>query len=534
MTASKDKKQIPKKNIFNFGEEDLVLTEMHTQHDDSEFTIASLELSHYQEDKLDSVDMDEHFVVPDNQVSNHQVDVPHSIEVKNPAEQSDNSDLKITKFEQAQQVQLAKNITTNFSIDYFNNASSEKNLDEKSSADRTIEVQVNTTYFNENSAGETINAETVNPETEFFETTQDDQQSERTTSIIDGSGMTVAVLSQFKSKQENLNKQYKKLIQASANNVKKATIITYVALFFAGAAFLSTIILGFLLSRAHSDISTLIESVATLKDDIESINLKISAASVNNKLSNEKTESYQELSKETPLKNQAQALAENEQIKEDLAIPENTNSSDTSRTSVPALENKPEAKLAAKPELSTIPEITDKSSTKTQAEDLKNKHIAEPVAIIKQADTSTVAISTIAKTSARQELPENKTEKKSPPLSLPVNHSKTPAITKDKTVESKSGINKTTTDKLTAEKIKAKSEIWFVKIESLKEQQTAKSKAAILTKKGIPVKLAKITDKKHQIWYRLQIGGFKTREDANHYAEKLRKTHKLDSVSVTQ
>lgn len=567
MTASTDKKQIPRKNIFDNKEDDLILAELHTINDDSEVKIAPLEHYHFNEDTLDSSVVNESLVASDSQTSNLQFNVSHPVEDENPADKSDN--IKTTKFELAQQAQVAKNITTHFFVDYYT-PPQDKYSDEKYTSGITIEELADTA----NSIGSTNENSSIDELTENMETdigepitnTRNEHFSERSTPIVDGSGLTVAVLSQFKSKQENLNEQHKKLIQACANNVKKATIITYAALFFASAALLSSIFLAIMLSEARSDIASLTESVATLKDDMESIGLKISAASMNKIPSNEQTDNSQESPKEKSMEHQSQISAEipeKEQIKEELAIPAITdNSSAALQTPVSVVEKKPE--IAPAPAILTIPANADKTTditksqdsiptpavtpltihanadkttgrTNSQASDLENKHTVESTAVIKKTDTSTTPASTVTNSSARHEEPESKTIKKSPSTSATINHTKTPSATKDKTASNKTATNKpATVEKPATDKNKANSETWFVKIESVKEQQAAKTKASNLSKKGIPVKITKLTDNKHQIWYRLQTGSFKTREDANLYAEKLKKTHKLESISVTR
>jgi cell division septation protein DedD len=74
-------------------------------------------------------------------------------------------------------------------------------------------------------------------------------------------------------------------------------------------------------------------------------------------------------------------------------------------------------------------------------------------------------------------------------------------------------------------------EDWFVNLVSFKEKDYAKSKAAKLIQKGVPVKVM-VVDVNNATLYRLKVGGFKNKLDAASYAAKIKKSLNLNSVSV--
>jgi cell division septation protein DedD len=74
-------------------------------------------------------------------------------------------------------------------------------------------------------------------------------------------------------------------------------------------------------------------------------------------------------------------------------------------------------------------------------------------------------------------------------------------------------------------------EDWSVHLVSYKEKTYAKTKAAQFKEKGIPVRLTAIDSNKTKL-YRLKVGGFKSKLEAASYASKIKKSLKLNSVSV--
>ncbi|MDD5460994.1 MAG: SPOR domain-containing protein [Methylococcales bacterium] len=74
-------------------------------------------------------------------------------------------------------------------------------------------------------------------------------------------------------------------------------------------------------------------------------------------------------------------------------------------------------------------------------------------------------------------------------------------------------------------------EDWSVHLVSYKEKAYAKTKAAQFKEKGIPVKLTAIDSSKSKL-YGLKVDGFKSKLEATSYAVKIKKSLKLNSVSV--
>ena len=88
--------------------------------------------------------------------------------------------------------------------------------------------------------------------------------------------------------------------------------------------------------------------------------------------------------------------------------------------------------------------------------------------------------------------------------------------------------------KLSTEKKAGKTQAtvgWSVNLNAYEDQSYAKNKAAKFLQKGIPVKVIPV-DMNNAKWYRLKVGGFKSKEEATAYAAKIKKSLNLNSVSV--
>ena len=72
---------------------------------------------------------------------------------------------------------------------------------------------------------------------------------------------------------------------------------------------------------------------------------------------------------------------------------------------------------------------------------------------------------------------------------------------------------------------------WSVNLDGYKDRSSAQNKAAVLVKKGVPVKV--VVDAKNNITrYRLRVGGFKNKAEAVSYSAKIKKSLNLNSVAV--
>lgn len=72
---------------------------------------------------------------------------------------------------------------------------------------------------------------------------------------------------------------------------------------------------------------------------------------------------------------------------------------------------------------------------------------------------------------------------------------------------------------------------WFVNLISFKQRSDAEHKAAQYSKKGVRAEIIEV-EVNHAIWYRLRVGGFINKEQAVAYAEKIKKTLRLNSIWV--
>ena len=72
---------------------------------------------------------------------------------------------------------------------------------------------------------------------------------------------------------------------------------------------------------------------------------------------------------------------------------------------------------------------------------------------------------------------------------------------------------------------------WSVNLAAYKDLSSAKTKAATLVKKGVPVKVV-ANAKNNTTRYRLRVGGFKNKAEAASYSAKIKKSLNLNSVVV--
>jgi len=74
---------------------------------------------------------------------------------------------------------------------------------------------------------------------------------------------------------------------------------------------------------------------------------------------------------------------------------------------------------------------------------------------------------------------------------------------------------------------------WAVNLISFKQKWYAQRKSEELKKKGIPVEVLAVKIKGEN-WYRLRVGGFKSKHEASSYASRIKKTLNLSSVWVAR
>ena len=135
-------------------------------------------------------------------------------------------------------------------------------------------------------------------------------------------------------------------------------------------------------------------------------------------------------------------------------------------------------------------------------------------------------------------LPEKKRSEFTEKLNKPAEQNKTPeqnnkSSIKQLTKKSKSKLVTTIKDHET--KVTTKKETvlapWSVNVLAFKNETEAKNRTSKLIAQGIPVKIDPFHTSKGT-WYQLKINGFKNRDNAQSYANKLRKSIKLNSISV--
>jgi len=85
--------------------------------------------------------------------------------------------------------------------------------------------------------------------------------------------------------------------------------------------------------------------------------------------------------------------------------------------------------------------------------------------------------------------------------------------------------------RVTAVDTKQTASDWSVNLTAYEDLSYAKSKAAKLIQKDIPVKVVAV-DMNNAKWYRLKVGGFKNKKDATSYAAKIKKSLNLNTVFV--
>lgn len=119
-------------------------------------------------------------------------------------------------------------------------------------------------------------------------------------------------------------------------------------------------------------------------------------------------------------------------------------------------------------------------------------------------------------------------------VSKPLDHiSESKKVTKLQTTPKKSVIDK----KLAVKEFKKpqKNQVaksgWFVNLVTFKAQNEAKKKSVNLIAQGIPVKISTFNAKNTQ-WYQLSVNGFKNKEAAQSYANKIKKSLDLKTITV--
>jgi hypothetical protein len=356
-------------------------------------------------------------------------------------------------------------------------------------------------------------------------------------------------LAQFKIEQDVMNDY----IADIDNKAKKTTALAYVSLSVSVVVLLATAALGFMVTRTQPELDKLTENVNSLKREngfdmrkiaaankdyqpaIDQLNQKIDgviaqlnqpvAVTANTEQNAQKQAKPTEFvtpltvdaSKDNPRVTALKAAALTEAKVVNAPTDKKTNPAPVTKVAdAPVLSNATKSNTDnQKPTENPVANIT------TKIEDEKKPETLKKIESVSEKPIKTVIISKVpvTKTEHRQarsnyhryEKERAKKTENADKKSLDLNYTpdlKPPFADKSKSAGS-----------------------FTVNLASSDKQQIAKQKAAELKQQGIPVEVIPVTvNNKH--WYRLQVGGFKNRQEAADYAKDAEKRLNLQSVWV--
>jgi len=308
----------------------------------------------------------------------------------------------------------------------------------------------------------------------------------------------ITMLSSVRFEQKAIKKQ----INHYKNKVKKAAIISYTSLSFGILALLSTVVMGVIVSGMQTKVSKLTELVSIIEEDINSIAEKNSDMEINNNDS-----SIEQL---------------NQKVN---GIP--MQSEEKSQFSSGMLANETRAVVAKQ---ATVNKSLD--DPQTRANVLEKKKLSE-VTVEKVSAEKKAELQKHLIGHSQSSADPSKSNMTVAKKKLAVNKSIDNQETKTHVVEKKRPSE--TTVKITSAKKKTNSAQtaagWSVLLTAYEDLSYAKSKAAKFIQKGIPVKVIAV-NMNNTTWYRLKVGGFKNKEKATSYAARIKKSLKLNTVSV--
>ncbi len=472
-------------------------TRLSPQHEDFDFDLADVQLiSEFREPSEPSSNT--HFEEP--------IAVIESEHLANPAiETQFVGQEEASRFNTAKSLmpntQTAPVIKTNFYVDYFDKRKKNKVVSpvtpepvqatEIPQVEAVVSPAPNEAFHFE---------ERQNPPQEefYFENNQEERpviDEEANAPVIDGAGMAVAVLSQFKSKQESINKQQEKLIQDFRKKITSTTRLTYTAAFFGIAALVAATAFGVMLLKNNADISDLTGTTTALKDDLRNIKtmpneLEGSDPSLD-QLNKKVDDVVGRLDQVSALQNKVASLEKALQVKQQVALIAAT------RQPNPIVTEVAPAEIASKP----VATKTTKT-IKNNAEEQVAVTVATPVAATKTNVSANKKVSETA---------------------LPANDINNLVAAPAASANNSSASNKATP----ATNVSG----WTVNLASSNQLADAKRTAESYAQKGVPVTITPITVK-NETRYRIQVKGFKNKDEATAYAAKAKDTLKLNSVWI--
>jgi uncharacterized protein YoxC len=401
--------------------------------------------------------------------------------------------------------QTVPEIKTNFYVDYFDKR-------KKAKKPPTSAPEVATTSPVNNQANE-MDATPPN-------LTESELALDNHAPVINGSGMAVAILSQFKSKQESINKQQEQLIQEFSGKIKAATTITYTAVFFGVTSLVAAVALGMMLLKTQSELSDLAGTTTALKDDVKNIKAlpddlegtDPALDQLNKKVEqlNEKIDGIEHIAQSNKtVRSEKKSVAETTVINEaTTAEPAAAKTTDKAQVAVVAPEKKPveTAKVTPNAKVGKTAHA-EPTSTDTVVANVSDKKLLKATTNNKSSITNIME--------KAQDVPVNDINKVANVTGT------SPAVVGTHTV----------TDNSQTKTNQSNQGGWTVNLGSSNKLEDAKRTAASFAQKGIPVSISTATTK-DGTRYRLQVKGFKNKEEATAFSNKAKTTLKLNSVWI--
>jgi gas vesicle protein len=460
-----------------------------------------------------------------NETEQHTIKIVDEAQKTNP-ENNSTSNSFVANESILQPAQTVPEIKTSFYVDYFDKRKQRKAvkpesvLAAESETTSSVDRNQDTMNLEKNSAS--------SDEQTYTDNIQVEPPVDSHAPIVNGAGMAVAALSQFKSKQESINKQQEKLIQDFAEKIKKATSITYTAVFFGVVALVAATALGLILLKTKSEISDLAGTTTALEDNIKHISKAPS----------------DDLEGTDPSLDQLNNVVEQLKQESEASTDDLHNEIATLQNKISHLEKTASGKLAV-----NASKIVDTHIPQTPVSVAEKKPVPEvgvkPVPVTKPVKTpvieqiepitvATVKPQSNSKTAIK--LPNTVAKKESEidkAISVPANDINNVINTANPQANSNSSPQPIANSNATSGN-NAKSQAnsgWTVNLASSNQLADAKKSAASYAQKGVPVTISTFTVK-NQTRYRLQVKGFKSKDEAAAYANKAKDTLKLNSVWI--
>lgn len=440
--------------------------------------------------------------------------------------------------------QVIPEIKTNFYVDYFDQRKPVKAAEvQPAPVENTAQPS---TVDDRSQDAMTTEPAAETPPADSFYNDYDDAPA------INGSGIAVVALSQFKSKQERINQQQEELIHEFSEQVKKAKSATNTAVFFGVIALVAVAAVGVMLLQTKSEVSDLAGTTTAIKDDMKNIakatpedmegtdpaidQLNQKVEDVIEQLNEVAAHQGKGSGSEKTAKLAANVIPAPIEKAEMTAKPTTTPTPATpiEKTVVAAKIEAPkhQANTAVtiaekKPAPETVAKIVPPAGKA-----VKNTP-AEPVAPVVKVTTGKQSEET-AKTAGKtgvyapkklSDIPDKAMQVPANDINKVVNAAAATAATASQKATTTTAAPQTATSKPQT------NAGWTVNLGSSNKLDEAKSTAARFTQKGIPVTISSATVK-NVTRYRLQVKGFKTKEEAAAYANKAKTTLNLDSVWI--